>query len=87
MRYRKTIILCIACIVILLLTTCSCSSQSIAENHRMVILEEIDELHGCICYDKKTKVEYFVSNGQENRGVLTVLVDADGKPLLYDGEY
>ena len=34
-----------------------------------------------IAYDKETKVEYFVFEGG-----LTVLVDKDGKPLLYEGE-
>lgn len=34
-----------------------------------------------IVYDKETKVEYFVFEGG-----ITVLVDKDGKPLLYEGE-
>ena len=36
--------------------------------------------------DRKTKVMYAVSNGVYNGGNFTVLVDADGKPLLWDGE-
>lgn len=34
-----------------------------------------------IVYDKETKVEYTVKNG-----MYTVLVDAEGQPLLYKGE-
>ena len=37
-----------------------------------------------VIYDTETKVMYSVSNGDCNGGTLTLLVDADGKPLLYD---
>lgn len=39
-----------------------------------------------IYYDKKTKVMYAVSDSRYNRGNVVLLVDADGKPLLYEGE-
>lgn len=35
-----------------------------------------------IIYDKETKVEYVVGSF----GKMTVLVDKDGKPLIYEGE-
>ena len=35
-------------------------------------------------YDKETKVQYAVSDGYYNMGTVTVLVDAEGKPLLYN---
>lgn len=38
-----------------------------------------------IYYDKKTKVMYLVKYVYKGGGI-TVLVDADGKPLLYEGE-
>ena len=38
-----------------------------------------------IYYDKKTKVMYLVSDIYKGGGI-TVLVDRDGKPLLYKGE-
>lgn len=34
-----------------------------------------------VVYDKETKVQYFVFSGG-----ITVLVDQNGKPLLYEGE-
>lgn len=37
-----------------------------------------------IYYDSKTKVMYTVSGSYYNRGNVTVLVDAEGKPLLYN---
>ena len=39
-----------------------------------------------IFYDKTTGVEYAVSCGAYNSGTVTLLVDADGKPLIYEGE-
>lgn len=45
-----------------------------------------DEIYFLIYYDKETKVMYAVSSSQYNRGNVVLLVDADGKPLLYEGE-
>lgn len=39
-----------------------------------------------IVYDTDTKVMYSRSMGSYNRGTLTVLVNPDGTPKLYDGE-
>ena len=39
-----------------------------------------------VVYDKDTKVMYAVSTGDYNCGAFTLLVDADGKPLLWDGK-
>lgn len=39
-----------------------------------------------VVYDNETKVMYAVSDGHYNRGVLTMLVNADGTPKLYKGE-
>ena len=37
-----------------------------------------------IVYHKETKVMYVVSNGAYNCGTFTLLVDADGKPMLWE---
>ena len=39
-----------------------------------------------IIADKETGVMYAVSLGYYNCGTFTLLVDADGKPLIYKGE-
>ena len=39
-----------------------------------------------VIYHKKTKIMYAVSSGYYTYGNLTVLVDAEGKPLLYEEE-
>lgn len=37
-----------------------------------------------IVYQKETKVMYVVSYGSYNCGTFTLLVDADGKPMLWE---
>ncbi len=59
-------------------------SNNYAENERFVIIQQrYDEK---VMYDKETKVEYFMFGGFRDGGGITVLVDKDGKPLLYGEE-
>lgn len=37
-----------------------------------------------IVYNKQTKVMYAVSNGAYNEGTFTLLVNADGTPMVYE---
>ena len=39
-----------------------------------------------VVYNKYTKVMYAVSNGAYNGGNVTLLVNADGTPMLYEEE-
>lgn len=39
-----------------------------------------------IVYHKDTKVMYAISNGSYNYGTFTVLLDADGTPMLYESK-
>lgn len=55
--------------------------DTIANEDRFIIIDRCT--HTDIVYDKQTKVEYAISNGPDNRGIFTLLVDQDGKPLLY----
>ena len=46
----------------------------------------IDSNYCCwIVYHKDTKVMYAISNGQYNRGTVTLLVNADGTPMIWEG--
>lgn len=38
-----------------------------------------------VVVDRDTGVMYAVSGGIYNQGIFTVLVDADGKPLIWEG--
>lgn len=39
-----------------------------------------------VCYHRDTKVMYLMSYGSYNLGNFCVMLDQDGKPLLYQGE-
>ena len=59
-------------------------SNNYAENERFVIIQQ--RRNEKVMYDKETKVEYFMFGSYKNGGGITVLVDKDGKPLIYGEE-
>lgn len=54
------------------------------ETSRFVIVETTTIWK--VVVDKDTHVMYVVSLGDYNKGTFTLLVDADGKPLIYKRE-
>ena len=77
----------IVLVVVMLLSLSACATKRTketikGETSRMVYVEEAGDY--CIVYDKYTKVMYAVSNGVYNGGNFTLLVTADGNPLLYE---
>ena len=59
-------------------------SNNYTENERFVVIQQ--ESRGKVMYDKETKVEYFMFGGYKDGGGITVLVDKNGKPLIYGEE-
>lgn len=53
----------------------------------MFVAIEYNNLNGVICYQKDTKVMYWVSRGTSSYGHLTMLVNPDGSPMLYGEDY
>lgn len=81
-------IICLVSVLLIIFTFISCSSGTHAvedaqskEGSSMFVLVESDYLWNKynIVYHKETKVMYAVSSNT----VFTVMVDAEGKPLLY----
>ena len=72
----------IGLIFISLLTGCKSEYSDDYKGNTMYFKTISVETYGKIIYDTRTGVEYWVSYGYSN--VLTVLVDEDGKPLIYD---
>lgn len=88
---RSTIRLIISLLIMLGILLIGPLFDAIKENNVIAAGENrfalvSSEPHFKIYYDKKTKVMYAVSDSQYNRGNVVLLVDADGKPLLYEGE-
>ena len=78
---RKTIV------ALLLSITCltGCSVKTDSDSARFVYIDGSGHNFE-VFYDRTTGVEYAVSCGAYNWGAVTLLVDADGKPLIYKGE-
>lgn len=72
----------IGLVFISLLTGCRADMSDYYEGSTRYFRTISDEINGEIIYDTRTGVEYWRCGGYSN--VLTVLVDADGKPLIYD---
>ena len=83
---KRLIAITLASLMILSLSACATkiTNKTVkGESSRMVRIEEAVTYN--IVYDKETRVMYVVSDGGRSYGVFTVLVDANGKPLLYEG--
>ena len=84
---KKLIVVVLVLAVMLSLSACKTKRTSEIDKDktsRMVYVEETGAY--CIVYDKYTKVMYAVSNSGYNYGNFTLLVDANGNPLLYEGQ-
>lgn len=82
-KVLTTLLLCL-----ILLCSCNAQMQSVKDeteqsNLSMFVLIENGECYK-IVYHRETKVMYVISNGNRNRGTFTVLLDADGTPMLYE---
>ena len=53
----------------------------------MFVAVEYNDLNGVVCYEKDTKVMYWVSRGTSSYGNLTMLVNPDGSPMVYGVNY
>lgn len=79
----------IIAIILILLMLAGCTRAESASKDpvnvsRFMVVENCDPWR--IVVDRETKVMYAVSIGQYNKGTFTLLVDADGNPLLWEGE-
>ena len=87
---KVLVVICILCV--LLFVGCEfveVERQGDSAEHRetkstFVVLEETASWK--IIYHRETKVMYAVSYGVYNCGTFTLLVNADGTPMLWEGE-
>lgn len=79
----------IAIITVVLLLT-GCSKVEKVEKTEPVNVSRFMTVEDMVTWevvaDRQTGVMYAVSLGSYNRGTFTLLVDADGKPLIYEGK-
>lgn len=89
---KITIILLMALPMMLL---CGCNSdgwtseeergKAEAQGSILVTVYTDNYLEGCIAYDVDTRVMYWISNGYYNHGTAVAMLDANGKPKLWEG--
>lgn len=85
----KKLVISILVIALLMLIACIFKDliviETTASNERFVKTGQLQMINGYniyVLYDSKTKVQYVFSG----KGGFSVLVDQEGKPLLYTGE-
>ena len=84
----KKKILIIFMATIMLFSFVGCGSPTMenfvtANNNSMFVLVESEPLWD-VLYHKDTKVMYIVSRGSYNQGAFTIMLNAEGMPLLYE---
>lgn len=78
----------IVAVMLVALLIVGCAKTETAESHGVfdasmfMTVEKQEDWK--IVADRKTGVIYAVSAGGYNRGTFTLLVDADGKPMIYE---
>lgn len=86
MKAKAIILAVIACMVLRVLSSCNrVETAKGKDSTSMFVIVETTAAWDVV-YHKDIKVMYAVSTGSNNVGTFTLLVDADGKPMIYDGE-
>lgn len=63
---------------------CGGEKVKASDNSRFMKIE--GSFEWSIYADRETGVMYAISNGMYNHGTFTLLVDANGDPLIYEGD-
>ena len=86
MKHKILIIFILLVLLVLLLTGCRKTTDTEEDNEAPSLFTQVEATDSYkVLYHKETKVMYAVSCGGYNQGNFTLLVDPDGKPLLWEG--
>lgn len=83
MKAKTIILLVIAC---MMLSSCNKVENAKKEDDTSMFVIVETTTFWEVVYHKDTKVMYVVSTDSYNHGTFTLLVDGDGKPMIYEGE-
>lgn len=81
----KKIIIGISIILTLMICGCAPVSKELQEDNSMFVQVEKKLLYR-VLYHKDTKVMYTMSTYGQGAGAFCVMVNADGTPMIWDGE-
>ena len=78
-------IICVALLVLTIVCGCSCGASQQEESLNEVSMFVVVEQGNCyqIVYHKDTKVMYAISRGGYNSGNFTIMLNADGTPMVW----
>lgn len=82
MKRGKMIALVIA--LIACLSGCGDKKKTDEVENNTYFMKVSNEWLGSVVVDTRTGVQYWRAEGNHNGGTLTLLVDREGKPLIYD---
>lgn len=68
-------------LIAMLLFGCALGAES--EKAGTMFVPVYNGMYYSVVYEKDTKVMYAVSDGAKNRGTFTLLVNADGTPMIW----
>lgn len=84
---RRVLIFAITFMLFIGLTACDYAEvEKESEKESSMFIEIEEAAYWSVVYHRETKVMYAVSNGGYNHGTFTLLVDENGKPMLYQAE-
>ena len=84
---KKKLISLLMVLVMPMLVLCGCGNaeEKYIEDSMFVVVDYINVEGNCLCYvlvNKETRVMYLT----QYKGGMTVMLNADGSPMLYEGE-
>lgn len=86
-KLKSLFIILLVVAIIFSLSACGANVEDGREKEdepsMFVLVEQVNVWS--VVYHRETKVMYVVSGGMYNAGCFTVLVDADGNPMLWRG--
>lgn len=85
--YHRRLIYVIILVLIVFMSTftaCGATVEKEPECAASMFIEVENVDSWCVVYHRETKVMYAISDGPYNTGNFTLLVNADGTPMLWD---
>ncbi|MBE5957177.1 MAG: hypothetical protein E7253_12110 [Lachnospiraceae bacterium] len=83
---KNKILVAIIIGLIVICTGCAKAEETPYQSETSMFIKVEDSGVFGVVYNKETKVMYAISQGVYNCGSLTLLVNADGSPMIYRGE-
>lgn len=82
---KNKILVMIAIALIIICTGCTTVEKDLYQSESSMFIQVENTPSFSVVYHRETKVMYAISHGSYNSGDFTLLVNADGSPMIYGG--